>query len=58
MRYLDLSDKAKQNALDDYCDCMNVERHPLVMKDVVKWFEQYNHNVFNEDGLLKHRRNR
>jgi|SaaInlV_120m_DNA_3_1039746.scaffolds.fasta_scaffold18363_4 hypothetical protein len=58
MRYLELSKEAKENALNDYCDCMGVERHPAVMEDVVKWFKKYNHNVFNENGLLTHRKNR
>tara|TARA_R110002049_G_scaffold237316_1_gene410423 strand:- start:1575 stop:1751 length:177 start_codon:yes stop_codon:yes gene_type:complete len=56
MRYLDLSDEAKKNALDDYCDCMGVERHPIVMDDVVKWFKKYNYDVYNIDGSLTHRK--
>jgi|TARA_R110000868_G_scaffold255797_1_gene512440 hypothetical protein len=58
MRYLELSKEAKENALNDYCECMNVELHPAVMDDVIKWFKKYNHNVFNENGLLMHRKNR
>ena len=56
MRYLELSVKSKENALDDYCDCMGVERHPIIMGEVVEWFEEYNQDVFNADGLLTHRK--
>ena len=42
--------------INDYCDCMGVERHPAVMEEVVKWFKKYNQNVFNENGLLTHRK--
>mgnify|MGYP003658329206 CR=1 FL=1 len=59
MRYLELSEEAKANALKDYCDTMGVEDNKLVRDDVVKWFIKWNHNVYNEDGLLTHRnRNR
>jgi len=58
MKYLELSKEAKKNALNDYCDCMGVEMHPAITKEVVKWFKKYNSNVFNENGLLTHRKNR
>ena len=56
MRYLELSVESKENALDDYCDCMGVERHPIIMREVAEWFEEYNQDVFNADGLLTHKK--
>ena len=58
MKYLNLSKKAKENALNDYCDCMGIENHLIIRQEVVKWFKKYNQNVFNENGLLIHRKNR
>ena len=55
MRYLNLSDKAKENALIDYCDLMQVDVKSN-SKSTIKWFEENNHDVFNEDGFLTHRR--
>ena len=59
MKYLELSNEAKETALIDYCDLMQMTENDNNKKKVVDWFEKYNHDVFNEDGLLKHRnRNR
>ena len=58
MKYLELSKEAKKNALNDYCDCMGVENHPIIRQEVVKWFKKYNQNIFNENGLMIHRKNR
>jgi hypothetical protein len=57
MRYLKLSKESKENALFDYCNlmCVDVEFN---RKKTTEWFEENNHDVFNEDGLLTHRKNR
>ena len=57
MRYLELSKEAKESALNDYCDLMQVDVESN-RKETTKWFIENNHNVFNENGLLTHRKNR
>ena len=57
MKYLDLNKEAKENALNDYCECMCVDdKHPNVLKEITDWFIEYNRDVFFENGLLKHRK--
>ena len=57
MRYLKLSEEAKENALIDYCDLMQVDVESN-RKGTTKWFIENNHDVFKEDGFLMHRKNR
>jgi len=57
MRYLELSQEAKENALVDYCNLMQLDVESD-RKRITKWFIENNHDVFREDGFLTHRKNR
>ncbi len=61
MRYLELSEEAKNNALLDYMDLMNLQLDDCIdlaynHNVVIEWFKKYNHDIFNEKGLLIHRK--
>tara|TARA_R110000851_G_C12687766_1_gene524586 strand:+ start:309 stop:485 length:177 start_codon:yes stop_codon:yes gene_type:complete len=54
MKYLDLSNAAKENTLIDYCNLMQVDVE-VNRKETTKWFIEKNYDLFNVDGLLTHR---
>jgi hypothetical protein len=56
MKYSELTNEAKENALNDYCKIFDVENHPIITAKVVEFFKAYDRDVFTENGLLKHAR--
>ena len=56
MRYSELTNEAKENALNDYCNFFDVENHPIIRAKVVEFLKTIESDVFTENGLLKHAR--
>lgn len=55
MKYNDLSDNAKENAIKDYCDLMKIFDLYKINK-VKQWLENLDREIFLSSGLLKHRK--
>jgi hypothetical protein len=59
MRYSELTQQAKENALVEYCKLFNITHDDTINKArgnnmVVDWFNKYNHDIFTNSGILTH----